>query len=141
MVKIFPSHRPKQVELVEQRRKTDCGIACIAMLTKHLYGEIIEQFPRLKSIRGGMYPHKVLDILDSLGYDYNEVYKLPLKGSALVAIQWKQPNLSGHYVVWDSKRKQFLDPKHGIINQREMFRLAEIELIWRVSRRRNENTE
>jgi ABC-type bacteriocin/lantibiotic exporter with double-glycine peptidase domain len=134
-LKNFPSHRPRQIEFVEQRRKTDCGIACIAMLTKHLYNEVIEQFPELKRSRGGLYPHVVVDILDSFGYDCNETYKLPQKGSALVAVQWKQPNLSGHYVVWDSKRRQFLDPQHGIINQREMLKLAEVELIWRINKR------
>jgi len=131
----IPSHRPRQIEFVEQRRKTDCGIACIAMLTKHLYEEVTEQFPELKRSRGGLYPHRVLDILDSLGYDYNEICRLPQKGAALVAVQWRQPNLSGHYVVWDSKRRQFLDPKHGLINKREMLRLADVEIIWRIVKR------
>lgn len=131
----IPSHRPRQIEFIEQRRKTDCGIACIAMLTKNLYEEVVEQFPELRRSHSGLYPHKVLDILDSFGYDYNEVYKLPRKGAALVAVQWKQPNLSGHYVVWDSKRRQFLDPKHGLINQREMLRLVDVEIIWRINKR------
>jgi hypothetical protein len=105
------------------------------MLTKHLYDEVIEQFPELGRSRGGLYPHRVIDILDSFGYDCNEMPRLPQKGAALVAVQWKQPDLSGHYVVWDSKRRQFLDPKYGLINQRDMLKLAEVELIWRINKR------
>lgn len=134
-MKNIPSHRPKQIEFVEQRRKTDCGVACIAMLTQHLYDEVVGEFPELGRMRGGLYPDKVIDILDSFGYDCNEMARLPQKGSALVAVQWKQLDLSGHYVVWDSKRRQFLDPKHGFINKRDMLRLANLELIWRTTKR------
>lgn len=129
------SHKPKQIEFVEQRRKTDCGIACIAMLTRNLYDEIVKEFPELKRTRNGLYPHKVLDILDSMGYDYSEMTSLPQRGPALVAVQWKQIGFSGHYVVWDSKRQQFLDPKHGIINRRDMLKTADIEFVWRIVKR------
>ena len=49
----------------------------------------------------------MLDLIEEMGYKYKEMRNLP-KGNALVAIQWKDSNISGHYVVWDGKRKQFL---------------------------------
>ena len=132
-MKKFPSHGPKGVEFVEQRGKTDCGIACIAMLSRRLYSEIVSLFPYLKA-KDGLYPDDVLEALEDLGYNYKEVNNLPKRGSALVAIEWKEPKVSGHYVVWDSKRKQFLDPLHGVIKKKEMLKFAKIEHTWRITR-------
>ena len=132
-MKKFPSHAPKSLEFIGQVGKTDCGVACIAMLSKRLYGEIISLFPHLK-VKGGLYPDDVLEALEDLGYNYQEVSKLPNRGTALIAIEWKEPKISPHYVVWDSKRKQFLDPLHGVINKREMLKFAEIEYTWRITR-------
>jgi hypothetical protein len=103
------------------------------MLSKRLYGEIISLFPHLK-VKGGLYPDDVLEALEDLGFNYQEMGKLPKRGSALIAIEWKEPKIDGHYVVWDSKRKQFLDPLHGVINRREMLKFAEIEHTWRITR-------
>ncbi len=134
MIKKYPAHRPKQIEFVEQKRRTDCGIACVAMITRRLYNEIISIFPELNRAKGGLYPDDVLESLEELDFNYNESKNLPNKGVALVAVQWKSPELSGHYVVWDSRRKQFLDPINGIINKREMLKFAEIESIWRITK-------
>jgi len=87
--------------------------------------------------RGGIYPDDVLDILEGLGFGYREVSKLPKRGAALVAIHWKEKELSGHFVVWDSRRGQFLDPLHGAIGQREMLKFAGIEHIWAITRKKN----
>lgn len=132
-MKKFPSHSPQGLEFIEQRGKTDCGVACIAMLSKRLYSEIISLFPHLK-VKDGLYPDDVLEALEDLGYNYQEVSSLPKRGSALVAIEWKEKKISGHYVVWDSKRKQFLDPLHGVVKKREMLKFAQIEHTWRITR-------
>lgn len=134
MIKKYPTHKPKQIEFIEQKRKTDCGIACVAMLSRRLYEEIVSLFPELNRSKDGLYPDDVLEALDELGFNYNESDSLPKKGAALVAVQWKSPELSGHYVVWDSKRGQFLDPVNGIVNKREMLKFADVELIWRVTK-------
>lgn len=128
----FPIHTPKQIEFVEQRKKRDCGVACVAMLTKHLYKDIILVFPELTR-RSGLHMDEILDILDAFGYYCSEVKMLP-KGSALVGIQWKSPNLNGHFVVWDGKRNQFLDPKYGIINKNNMLKVANIDIILKVTK-------
>lgn len=129
-----PRHNPKQVEFIEQRRKTDCGIACLAMLCGCLYAEMASIFRSKRKItRGGIYPDDMLDIIEDLGHSYVETEKLPAKGAALVAVKWKEPNLSGHYVVWDGKRRQFLDPLHGLINRDEFLTLADIDEIWKVT--------
>lgn len=129
-----PKHNPKQVEFVEQQKKTDCGIACVAMLTNRLYSEIIGIFPELKRRRGGLYPDDIFEVLDELGYSYREMKRLPRRGPALVAIEWKDPSLSGHYIVWDSKRRKFLDPLNGVMGKREMLKYAKIEYIWRINK-------
>jgi ABC-type bacteriocin/lantibiotic exporter with double-glycine peptidase domain len=134
LIKKYPTHRPKQVEYIEQKRRTDCGIACVAMITRHLYDDIVSIFPELSRSKGGLYPDDVLEVIEELDYNYNETDSLPNIGVALVAIQWKAPKLPGHYVVWDSKRKQFLDPINGIINKREMLRFADMESIWRITK-------
>ena len=132
-MKSFLQHKPKQLEYVGQRKKTDCGIACVAMLSFKTYDEVAEVFSLLaKNTRGGLYPEDVFEVLDELKCTSKGTHKLPSRGAALVTIQWKIGGLSGHYVVWDGKRGQFLDPKFGLINKRNMMKHAEIEGIWTV---------
>lgn len=128
-MKKFPLHNPHHIEYVQQRLKTDCGVACFAMITGKLYldAKII-----IGRVRGGIYPDDLLEILDDFGYYYKEVKSLPKNGIALVAIQWKKPNLSGHYIIWDSERSQFLDPINGLIDQNEMLKFATIDYIWKI---------
>ena len=131
----FPSHRPRQIEFIQQRTKSDCGVACIAMLAGLLYESAHGLIGRPK---GGLYPDDVFETLEDLGFECHEVYKLPKRGAALVAIHWKEKDtLSGHFVVWDSRRKQFLDPLHGVIGQRDMLRFAGLEHIWAVTKEKN----
>lgn len=131
----IPRHNPKQVEFIEQRRKTDCGIACLAMLCGCLYAEIASIFyGKKKTTRGGIYPDDMLEMLEDIGCEYEEVQKFPAKGCALVAVKWKEPNLSGHYVVWDGKRKQFLDPLHGVVDKDDFLKLVDVEEIWKVTK-------
>lgn len=127
-------HSPKQIEFIEQRKKTDCGVACLAMLTYKLYNEIIGLFPKLKRTKNGLFPDDMFEVLDDLGFHYVEISKLPKRGVALVAIEWKNLNSLGHYVVWDGTRGQFLDPLHGIINKKEMLKEGRIDYIWRISK-------
>lgn len=104
------------------------------MLCGCLYAEMASIFRSKRKItRGGIYPDDMLDIIEDLGHSYVETEKLPAKGAALVAVKWKEPNLSGHYVVWDGKRRQFLDPLHGLINRDEFLTLADIDEIWKVT--------
>ena len=131
---MVPKHRPKQIEFIEQRKKNDCGVACVAMLVGHLYSEIIVLFPKLKRTKGGLFPDELFEIFEDLNFSYKENNVLPKKGRALVAISWNDKTLSGHYVVWDSVRKQFLDPTHGVINKRELLNLAKIDYIWRITK-------
>ena len=127
----FPRHKPKNIEFVEQRKKNDCGVACMAMLTRRMYGEIVFLFPQLKRKRSSLYPDDVLEFLEDLSYEHKEVKKIPSKGDALIAVQWKKER-GGHYVVWSGKRKQFLDPLHGLVDKEDMLKHAEIDYIWRV---------
>jgi ABC-type bacteriocin/lantibiotic exporter with double-glycine peptidase domain len=127
----FPTHNPKQIEFVEQRRKTDCGIACVAMLTYSMYNKALGLFEAIgKSIRGGLYPEDVIEVLEIYGYSVKQAEKLPKRGVALVTISWKKKDLPGHFVVWDSKRKQFLDPTFGLVNKKELLNCAKIDDIW-----------
>lgn len=129
----FPSHKPKQVEFIEQRKKSDCGIACAAMLSDRLYGYVFAFSQALGiSVYKGMCLNQIFELLEELGCNYREAKALPSAGRALVAIQWKEDGFSGHYIVWDGKRKQFLDPLYGVINKKEMLKLAEIDSIWRI---------
>jgi len=102
------------------------------MLIKKRYEETAQLFGK---IRGGLYPDDIFELLDDLGYDSKEVVYLPKSGVALVAIQWKDENLPGHFIVWDSKRYQFLDPSHGVINKNDMLKHAMIDFIWKITRR------
>lgn len=133
----IPSHKPKQLEFIEQRKKADCGIACAAMLCDRLYGDVIaiSQALGIKH-KKGICLDEMFEIFEEFDRDYNEIFELPTKGRALLAVQWKEQDLSGHYIVWDSKRKQFLDPLYGIISKREMLKLIHIDSIWRITKRR-----
>lgn len=134
-MKEVPQHKPKQVEFIEQRHKSDCGIACVAMLCGLMYDDVASLYYSFKkTTRGGIYPEDIFELLELVNCDCKEVEVLPAKGLALVAIQWKEPNTSGHYIVWDSKRGQFLDPLHGVVNKREMLKLADMEEIWKIKR-------
>jgi len=138
----FPKHNPRQLEFVEQRRRTDCGVACMGMLAGYMYEDMASIVLSLgKTIKGGMYPEDVLEVLEALGHYCVECKKLPSKGHALVALQWKDEGLSGHYVIWDNKRKQFLDPINGLIEKKELLKVAIIERIFKVSWRRRKNVK
>jgi hypothetical protein len=134
-LKRFPAHKPKQLEFIQQKHTKDCGVACAAMLSDKLYEEIEVMFHILDKSTRSIYPDDIFEVLEEIGYDYDESEKLPKKGRALVAVEWKSEGLAGHYVVWDSKRKQFLDPLHGVMGQREMLKYASIDYIWRIIRR------
>ncbi len=127
----FPTHNPKQIEFVAQRRKADCGIACVAMLTYSMYEKALGFFEAAGiSIRGGLYPEDAIEVLEIYGYSVKTSDKLPKRGNALVAISWKNKDLPSHFVVWDSKRKQFLDPTFGLVNKKELLACATIDDIW-----------
>lgn len=131
----FPVHKPRGVEFIQQRGKSDCGVACAAMLVGCLY-EIARMLFKesKKSIRGGLYPEDIFEVLEEIGFKNKELQELPQNTKALVAIQWMDEELSGHYVVWDHKRKQFLDPLHGVFIRRELNKYAYIERIWKIYR-------
>lgn len=130
----FPIHKPKQIEFIAQRKKTDCGIACAAMLTYCTYEKALETSKILrKSIKSGLFLDDLLEILEYLNFSSTLVKKLPKRGCALVTINWKKKNLSGHFVVWDGKRNQFLDPIFGVIEKEDMFESANIEEIWKIT--------
>lgn len=131
----FPSHKPKQLEFIEQRGKSDCGIACAAMLANKLYGEVVAMIRALQiNASRGLCLDEMFELLEEFGYYCKETDKVPKRGRALLTIQWKKEELSGHYIVWDAKRKQFLDPLHGVVGKRDMLKHAEIETIWKVTK-------
>lgn len=136
----FPKHAPKQTEFIQQRCKSDCGIACVAMIVGELYETSKAIFSMLgKTIRGGLYPEDVMEVLEEFGYSYNDATKLPKNGKALVAVQWTNQKLTGHFVVWDGKRKQFLDPLYGVFGKKEMLKHAEIEWIFKIIKEKMNN--
>lgn len=136
MKKIFPAHKPKQLEFIQQRHTRDCGVACIAMLANRMYKEVEAIFHILEKSTRSIYPDDMFEVFDEIGYDYDEADQLPKRGKALVAIEWKSKGLTGHYIVWDSSRKQFLDPLHGVMGKREMLKYASIDYIWKIVRRK-----
>lgn len=129
----FPSHRPQQIEFIQQRNRSDCGTACVAMLAGLMYDTVRSLMRRS---RGGSYPDDVLEVLEDLGFEWREVSSLPGRGGALVALQWRDEQYGGHYVVWDSRRKQFLDPLHGVVGKRDMMKHAAVDHIWTVVRKK-----
>jgi hypothetical protein len=100
------------------------------MIVGFLYEDARRLFP--KTISRGLFPEQLLEKLDDVGFDAVETKSLPKKGIALVTITWKKEESGGHFVVWDSKRKQFLDPVFGIIDREEMIKCADIEDIWKI---------
>lgn len=129
----FPKHKPKQIELIFQKKKTDCGIACAAMLSFCTYEEALGTAKKLKiDMKNGIFLDDFFEILECFDLFVRQVNTLPKRGCALVTINWKKKNLSGHFVVWDGKRQQFLDPTFGVINKEDMLESAEIEEIWKI---------
>lgn len=103
------------------------------MLCNKLYDDVKPFFGK---ISGGIYPDDVLEVIQNMGFGWKEFKRLPRKGKALVALKWKEEGLSGHYIVWDCERKQFLDPKHGLIDKEEMMKLCNIDYIWKIEERK-----
>lgn len=129
----FPVHEPKQIEFIQQREQWDCGIACIAMLAGLLYENVLPFFKDYDH-KNGLFPEDVLEFLEDIGISYNAINKLPKRQPALVALDWKEGKLTGHYVVWDPIRKQFLDPLHGLIGRRKLLSLCKIDHIWSIKK-------
>ncbi len=129
----FPKHKPKQIELIFQKKKTDCGIACAAMLSFCTYEEALGVAKKLKiNMKNGIFLDDFFEILECFDLFVRQIKTLPKRGCALVTINWKKKNLSGHFVVWDGKRQQFLDPTFGVINKEDMLESADIEEIWKI---------
>lgn len=129
----FPSHHPRQIEFIQQTDKSGCGIACVAMLAGMMYKEAKGVCRELGVIlrRGGLIPDEILEVLGSLSYCIHEMRRLPTRGVALVAVDWTD-QAGGHLVVWDARRRQFLDPRCGVIDLAEMMAFASIGGIWAV---------
>jgi hypothetical protein len=125
----FPPHSPKRIEFIQQKSRRGCGIACFAMLVGLLYDDARTYFNRVSD---GMYPDDLLEALGGIGLEAEEVKRLPRKRAALVALQWKDESLGGHYVVWDPHRRQFLDPLHGLVERNDMLECADVDHIWAV---------
>lgn len=126
----FPSHSPRCIEFIQQKSRRGCGIACFAMLVGLMYDEAKRHFRR---VGDGMYPDDLLEALENEGIEAFEVQCLPRKRAALVALQWKNKDLTGHYVIWDAARRQFLDPLYGVVDRKDLLACAEIEHIWAVN--------
>jgi len=125
----FPFHNPRRIEFIQQKSRRGCGIACFAMLVGLMYDDAKRHFHRVSN---GMYPDDLLDALENEDIVAYEVKRLPRKRAALVALQWKNSDLTGHYVVWDPARRQFLDPRHGVVDRQDLLECADIEHIWAV---------
>jgi len=106
----------------------------VAMLTGLLYDDALPLF-RGYNRSNGLFPENVLEVLDDLHMSCHPVRLLPKRQPALVAIEWRKEGLNGHFVVWDPDRGQFLDPRHGLIDRRELLCLCRIEHIWSVGKR------
>jgi hypothetical protein len=106
------------------------------MLTRQLYETVEELFKSgdRKTSRGGLFPEEMSELLCAFGFRCAPARKLPKRGQALVGIQWLEEGLSGHFIVWDAKRQQFLDPLHGVFDKEELDKCALIEEIWNVTR-------
>jgi len=130
----IPKHNPNQIELVEQRKKTDCGIACVAMLTYNTYYYILG-FTRCLgiNIKKGLFPEQMFLILEELNFECISTDKISIRKPSLIALSWKDKNCNnGHYVIFDVQRNKILDPLFGIYNLKELKKCAEIEFIWGV---------
>lgn len=138
----FPKHKPKQIEFIQQRHKSDCGIACVAMLTGQLY-DIIESLFRSvfrNSTKGGIYPEEMSDMFECFGFSFKPTKVVPKNEKALVGIQWKK-SYSGHYIVWDPKRKQFLDPICGVFTYNDLIKYATIQEMWIIKKKARKNEQ
>lgn len=109
-------------------------MACAAMLTGLLYDDILPFFSKCDH-RGGLFPDDVIDVIESLGITCHKIQKLPKRQPALVAIEWSEKVFGGHFIVWDPKRKQFIDPTHGLVGCRKMLRTCRIEHIWSIGKK------
>jgi len=108
------------------------------MLAGLMYEDALSLFVHLDH-SNGLFPDDVLEILDDLGLPTHDVSTLPKRQPALVAVDWKEEGFSGHYLVWDPRRGQFLDPLHGLVGRRDLLRLCRIEHIWTVGERNMRN--
>ena len=130
-----PCHKPKQVEYIQQRKHNDCGVACVAMLVDATYSVVYSVLKKLNmSTRGGLYFEDIYRMLEEFGRTANNIKSLPKAGRALLAIQWNDNG--AHFVVWDSKRKQILDPEEGVYSYKELLKYATIDEMWRISKPR-----
>lgn len=130
----FPIHDPRRIEFIQQRKRWDCGVACVAMLAGLLYDDALSLFAHFGH-GSGLFPDDVLEVLEDLGLPAKAASGLPKRQPALVAVDWMEEGLSGHYVVWDPGRRQFLDPLHGLVGRRELLRLCRIEHVWTIGGR------
>ena len=67
-------------------------------------------------------------------FPYDEIKEVPkgVNGPDLIQVVKNDRGKVCGTIVWESKRKQFLDPIFGVINKDDMLCCAEIEDIWKI---------
>lgn len=111
------------MEIVEQKHRKGCGIACVAMIRGISYNQAKRLFPlpiqvALSQIGGTT----ISDVRKALrGYASvgacrpyfpaeNRPY-FPWNEDRLIALHILKKKQSYHWCLWDSEKRQFLDPK------------------------------
>jgi hypothetical protein len=99
---------------IKQKHDDDCGIACIAMLSRKTYGAVrTEMFPfrtpenTVKKWLGEFGVRTASKFQDLNGRHYSE-----LEFDALLAVNYRKEGLDlyWHWVVWDAKKGKIRDP-------------------------------
>ena len=105
------------IKALRQRKSTDCGIACVAMLANCFYSDAKRTlFPNGPGKNGYVTTKDQMRMaLLQLGVITSRRLvrcgrDISLTRDALLATNYRSSDDEWHWAVWDSKRKKILDP-------------------------------
>lgn len=100
------------MQIVKQKDKYDCGIACLAMMLDKPYEEIIQQhFPKHDFNKDGLYISELVSVIKLYGHDVFINSGFHMKSSGILFVPSLNTLGSGHFVFWDGLGKLF-DPSN-----------------------------
>lgn len=109
------------MKLIHQKNEYDCGVAVVAMLSRHSYNTVSPQDVRPWA-RGSLYVSEVVDLLSSMtaaswfSVNIEPNYMLcehaqPRVNCAMLIRREKRPGAPGHWIAYDGRSKKVLDPE------------------------------
>lgn len=100
------------MQIVKQKAKYDCGVACLAMMLDKPYEEILRHFPKHDFNNEGLYTSELFSVIESYGLEVFTNHGLHIKSKGILFVPSLNTIGNFHFVYYDGPGKLF-DPANN----------------------------